>query len=247
MADATVYGRIHNSIDALSGVSANSQKVHVNSNSSRFGVKGSADLGDGLTGVFQAESGISTVGGGGEDGNGGAGGTSSTGQLFTNSRDVYIGLSSADYGTLLVGRLPAANQWVYDSNLFADQIGDAATFTNAGIPGRVNGAVHYVTPKIADMLTLTATWLPASGLEAQQNTTTAPTPRASNTVGFYAAANVVGADIKVVYFDVNGSAVKPLSIAASYDLGNGAMVTGQYVSVNTQGGPTDNVFNVGGQ
>lgn len=37
MADATVYGRVHLSLDDVSGIAANKNNLALNSNSSRFG------------------------------------------------------------------------------------------------------------------------------------------------------------------------------------------------------------------
>ena len=112
MAEATVYGRIHASIDSVSGIAAEKNNLSVNDNSSRFGVKGSQALDGGLTALYQIESGVNANG-------------TQAGGTFPGVRDTYIGLTGS-YGTFLTGRLPAANQYVYDSNMFADQLGDAS-------------------------------------------------------------------------------------------------------------------------
>src|SRR3989304_7230368 len=89
MADATVYGRVHASLDSVSGIAANKNNLALNSNSSRFGVKGSTDLDGGLKAMFQLESGVNSAGGTVPDGNGG----NATVQAFSKARDMYIGLS----------------------------------------------------------------------------------------------------------------------------------------------------------
>ncbi len=69
--ELTVYGRIHVSADSISGIAANKNDIALNSDSSRFGVKGEHDLGNGLKGLFQLESGVNAVGRNVPDGNGG--------------------------------------------------------------------------------------------------------------------------------------------------------------------------------
>jgi predicted porin len=63
-ADTTVYGRMHVSIDLfdVDGADApgnGTDGVGVSSNSSRLGVKGAHDLGNGLKGIWQIEAGVS--------------------------------------------------------------------------------------------------------------------------------------------------------------------------------------------
>ena len=69
----------------------------VSSNSSRLGVKGSEDLGDGLTAVWQIES-LINIG----DATG-TSGSASTGGAIGN-RNTFLGLSSATAGTVVLGR-----------------------------------------------------------------------------------------------------------------------------------------------
>ncbi|MCW8828064.1 MAG: porin, partial [Gammaproteobacteria bacterium] len=114
MADIDIYGKVHLSADSLDNDTTSS--TYLSSNSSRLGVKGSTDFENGLTGMFQLEGGISMSDDGSAD------------TRWGTTRDSYLGLKGG-FGTLLAGRLPAANQYVYDANLFADQVGDAGTFT----------------------------------------------------------------------------------------------------------------------
>jgi predicted porin len=140
--NVTVYGQAHVSVDRSDD--GETSRTLTASNSSRLGFKGTEDLGNGLKAVFQFETGVGMDGQGGNDGNGGP---QSAGRLFTNGRDTYVGLSSA-FGTIHVGRLPGANLWVYESNQFADQVGDAGNFTGAFFPGRLNNAIAYMTPDL---------------------------------------------------------------------------------------------------
>lgn len=243
------YGRIHASLDSVTGngtVAGASAKnnISLNDNSSRFGLKGSHDIGNGLTGVFQAEAAL--------DGNGKGG----TGAL-PGLRDTYIGLAGG-FGTVLVGKLPAANQYVYDSNLFADQLGDAANLTGDLMPGRANAALHYVAPKFGDV-TVALTYLPATSLQSTLGNYVAATDKADNSAGFTAAYAANGVTAKLAYFNIglgtqalsgyaNGK-LQPLSIAGSYDFGSG-MLSAQYVSVklnNAGASSTRNIYNIGGK
>ena len=63
MADATVYGKVHMSVDSNSGYTTTATTkqngTEIVSNSSRLGVKGSEDLGGGLTALYQLETTVS--------------------------------------------------------------------------------------------------------------------------------------------------------------------------------------------
>ena len=240
MAEVAVYGRIHTSVDSISGVAAQTDSIYVNSNSSRFGVKGSEDLGKGVKGVFQIESGITSTQTK-EDGNG----VVASGSLFTKQRDTYVGLSGG-FGTFLTGRLGGSNQYVYDSNLFGDQIGDAATFTNT-IPGRVNGALFYQTPDMGG-LKAGLSYLPATSVNDTTGNTTG-----GNSYGLKLDYANAGITANFAYFNVKASStttLTPMSLAGSYAFGNSAMVTAQYVKATTSVSGADttrNIYNIGGK
>ena len=238
-ADATVYGRIHVSADSISG-SAQTNNLFLNSNSSRFGVKGSEDLGGGMKALYQLEAGVNATGGGQSvgDGNGGTNSNSTTTGVFTNARDMYVGVAG-DFGAVLTGRLGGSNQYVYDSNLFGDQIGDAATFTNT-LPGRLNSVLAYATPNMNGFDALVAI-VPGSALSASNN---------SFTLKLNYAAKGIGAHLFTANAYAGNVNIKPLAIAGSYDFGAG-MVTAQYVKAKVDTGGTtttdQSIFNIGGQ
>lgn len=129
MADSMVYGKLH--LSAESQNNGTTSSGFLSSNSSRLGVKGSTDLGNGLTGLLQLEGGIAPAGA----------------NTWGATRDSFLGLKGS-FGTVLAGRLPAANQYVYDSNVFADQLGDAGNFNGKAMPGRADNALHYVSPDL---------------------------------------------------------------------------------------------------
>lgn len=257
MADITVisnvdiYGRAHLSVDHISGIAANTNKASLNSNSSRFGVKGSKDLGNtGLKGMFQLESGVNLVGGTNPDGNGGTG--TANGQVFTTARDMFLGLGGS-FGTVKGGRMGGANQWVYDSNLFADQLGDAGNFNSGrGVGGRLSGILMYETPDMSGFKGA-LTYIPAASLDA------APTT-GKNSYGLKLDYANMGFGGHLAYFDVGTNLTgvttknKNTSVAGSYDFGAG-MVTAQYVRSKVDNptagvvsaSNTQNVYNIGGK
>lgn len=142
--DMNIYGVAHASVDSVD--SGSSTDTHVASNSSRLGFKGGQDLkGGALKAIFQYEQGVDLTGQGSNDGNGGPGNQS--GGLFTNTRDAWVGLSGKA-GAIKLGRVGGLNQWVYDYNLFADQVGDLGNiWGGSGLAGRISNTVSYDTPQ----------------------------------------------------------------------------------------------------
>lgn len=107
---------------------------------SRWGLKGTEDLGSGYHTVFRLESGF----------NASTGTLAQGGRLF--GRQAYIGISSDRYGTLTLGRQydPTVDMWS-DLTAAGNWAGDVASHPfdndNADYDFRVNNAVKYVTPK----------------------------------------------------------------------------------------------------
>ncbi len=156
--ELSIYGVGHLSADSIDTDSDSSGYIH--SNSSRLGVKGSHDVGNGATILFQYESGVDLTGSGTGDGNGGA---DSDGQIFTRARDSFVGVKGG-FGTVLFGRLGALNQWLYDYNLFGDQVGDLGNIWGGdGLPGRADHAAWYRTPSFGGA-TLALTYVPDQGV-----------------------------------------------------------------------------------
>lgn len=145
-AEVSLYGKAHLSLESQDD--GRESGIFASSNSSRLGVKGSMDFGNGFTGFAQLESGLDATGEGAARGDGNGGQPNAQGQLFTRARDTFAGLKGV-WGAVKVGRLSegGANAWVYDVNYFGDQLGDAANLTNAGAPyGRADSSVNYAMP-----------------------------------------------------------------------------------------------------
>jgi predicted porin len=105
---AVIYGNNENTGNGVgrSGIEMNSGGI----SGSRFGFRGTEDLGGGLAAIFDLEDGFSSANGK----------LSNTGDLF--GRQVYVGLSSTQYGTVTLGRRYAfMSEWV--SPLSAEGIG----------------------------------------------------------------------------------------------------------------------------
>ena len=155
-----IWGVGHLSVDNVDdGVDS---AVHIASNSSRLAFSGDQDIKHNLKVVFQYENGVDLTGQGSNDGNGGPGNQS--GGLFTNTRDAWVGLSGG-FGTLHLGRVGGLNQWVYDYNLFADQVGDLGNiWGGTGLAGRVSNSIEYITPNLGPVV-IRAVYAPDEGVD----------------------------------------------------------------------------------
>jgi len=248
--NVNMYGVAHISVDSVSGnaTTVATKRLGVNSNSSRLGVKGSEDIGNGLKAVFQFESGVNLTGGTGvNDGNG----VATTGTVFSGARDMFVGVSG-DFGSITAGRQALANQWVYDSNYFVDQLGNAAIFTDARQGGRANGMIMYKTNNMSGF-TAAVSYIPGSSLSNVSPSTT----EGKNSYGLKLNYAANGITANFGYFNLGTKVIatgvatdsKPISLAAGYDFGNGK-VSAQYVKDKLDAGgvsSTQNIYNIGGQ
>jgi predicted porin len=154
-ADTTVYGHFHMSLDRYdnggsgAAVAANAGNVAIaaapskevgllNSNSTRFGIKGNEDLGSGLKAIYQVESGAFNA----DDGSAGFGGT---------LRNTYMGFAGSSWGSVKFGRHDAPTKDLSRKiDAFNEEIGDqriaigAAAFDN-----RISNMVRYDSPSFA--------------------------------------------------------------------------------------------------
>lgn len=149
--NVTVYGQANVSFDLTDNGAVKVNKV--SSNQSRLGLKGTEDLGDGLSAVWQIEQDINI------DNATGAGGT---GALAT--RNSFAGLSSKSAGTLLAGRHDTPYKIATRGlDVFADTIADnrgmmGTTAGGATVAGtslvavhdrRVTDVVAYISPAMS--------------------------------------------------------------------------------------------------
>jgi predicted porin len=182
-----LYGRANLGLDYYSATGARDQgatpgsqlnyegRMRVYDNSSRVGLRGTEDLGNGLKAIFQIETGVN-VDNGSNIGQGGQG-NGSTG--FWASRDSYVGLDS-NFGRLTFGR-----QSIYYSNGVNAQF--SANYINTEVPwtdGRAFGRVRvpasrqsnvvlYTTPTFSGLNA--SLYYSPNAQEAVQNNATADT------------------------------------------------------------------------
>lgn len=232
-ANIDLYGVAHVSGDSVDN-GTNSTAVFA-SNSSRLGVKGSADIGHGLTALGQFEVGVDLTGTGRDDGNGGD--YDNKAAMFTSARDSFVGVKG-DFGTVIAGNLPGVNQWMYDYNLFADQIGDLGNiWGNAGIGiDRASNTVAYFIPTIVPGLSGDIAYVS----DQNQNTGTQLT-------GVLVKANYENSGFKVGvgYLALNNEALTSpasdpteLAVTASYTADNFSIGGGVLQSSNVAAGNT---------
>jgi predicted porin len=148
MADTTLYGQLHASVDALSGAT---DSTSVSTNSSRIGVKGSAELNGGLKAIYQAEWGMDT---GGKDNDGT---TKSKATAITN-RNQVVGVAGG-FGAVLLGRHDTPFKIVgRKADLFwSTQLGQNRNIVNPGAWDlRPNNVIAYQSPKIGGFQALAA-------------------------------------------------------------------------------------------
>ena len=161
MADATIYGLMHVSID--SGDDGQESSLYWQSNSSRLGFKGSEDLGGGLKAIWQIESSI------------GVGSASSS----LAGRNTYVGLQGG-WGTLLGGRHDTPFKSVSRKfDLFGDQVGDTRNLnngtdglgqgSNVGFDLRTVDTVAYVTPTFGGGFNVAVAYVLEDGPDSEQD------------------------------------------------------------------------------
>ncbi|MDB5991481.1 MAG: porin [Herbaspirillum sp.] len=164
--NVTVYGRLYPSINnlSLSGASGvgststlstgssapNLSVTSMESPNSRLGFRGTEDLGDGLSAIFQLEIGFS----------------SNTGALSTAntpfSRDTFVGLSSKTFGTIRLGNMDTVYKSLGDQMPFlgitsgnfmsTSSILSKSTFTTDSASSfhlRRQNSVYYTSPTVA--------------------------------------------------------------------------------------------------
>lgn len=128
-ANVNIYGVMHGSVDFVStgsaGATSSQSQTKVSSNQSRFGFKGTEDLGGGTNAFFQLENGINID-------NSTAAGAASAGSL--NNRNTFVGIGGESWGSVLLGN----NDSPYKSStrgmdLFADTIGDNRSLMGGGV------------------------------------------------------------------------------------------------------------------
>lgn len=194
--NVTVYGVANVSYDlvttksaAVAGVTTNK----VSSNTSRIGLKGSEDLGDGLSAIWQVESLINIDNAGGTGPNGVAGTAGVTPVQAGNTlggRNTFAGLSSATAGTVIMGRHDTPyNISTRKMDLFTDGLADNRSLMGgnggtaaAAFDGRQPDVLAYISPTMMGGFTGAIAYL---NLAEAANTAVAKKASAWSMAGMY--------------------------------------------------------------
>ncbi|AUT62532.1 porin [Paraburkholderia terrae] len=145
----TLYGTIDTGITYVHNASGNNSLWSLGNTSAgnlsgtRWGLKGSEDLGAGLKAIFQLESGFDP----------------STGKMGQGSRlfgrQAFVGLSQDQYGSITLGRqydpLIDLVQGITADNYFGSAFATAGDVDNYDNSFRVNNAVKYTSPVFAGL------------------------------------------------------------------------------------------------
>ena len=170
--NVTVYGVANVSYDMTKTGTVNPANSFssnkVSSNTSRIGLKGTEDLGDGLSAIWQIETLINLD----NNTNGAPGNTAATNTL--GGRNTFAGLSSKTAGTVLLGRHDTPyNISTRKLDIFADGIADNRSIMGGGLglqtvgasfDGRQPNVVAYISPAMSG---LTAAIAYVAGAEGQ--------------------------------------------------------------------------------
>jgi len=183
-AAADVYGIMHASIDMVNdGEVTNSKSTNqLNSNRSRVGLKGSEDLGNGLSAIWQAEGTVMIDNGG-----------------FNLNRNTFLGLATADMGTVLVGRHDTPYKMATRKlDVFKDTQADTRDGGVNGLGGmlhhdqRLNNVIAYISPDFSGLTVAAATVF-----GAESSPTTTPSADKKGTIlslaGMYNRDNIYAA------------------------------------------------------
>ena len=200
MAEATLYGNVHVSINDFDTAS----DLDMTSNTSSIGVKGSEDLGDGMKALYKAEFQLDPAEGGFTGGNASNTASTTNGNALT-SRDMWVGLKGG-MGTLKLGTMssnykqmggkvdPLYRTRLEGRGFLGTQSSDL--HGGRGIDrGRQTNTVQYSSPKMG-------------GIQLVANTTVSGAADETNGVGVRYATNDLMAYLDWIDNSASGDAVK---------------------------------------
>ncbi|HUG23336.1 porin, partial [Piscinibacter sp.] len=236
----TLYGVVDAYVQAANGASTVSRVQSGGLSGSRFGLKGSEDLGAGLRGIFTIESGINL-----DDGTSGQGAfwgrqafvglASPNGQLTLGRQYGSVFSLSSDFSVFSNGPIGASTAVIGGFGGYEPVRGSANSGTGNGGPSRVNNSIKYESPSFSGFK---AGALVGLGEVAGSTTKT----RVADVYGRYTAGpldamvSLVDDRIRATDFDV-----RTISAAAAYNFGS-YRLTGGAITVNDR-----SVANVDGE
>jgi len=143
--NVTIYGRLNTTVERIDRDGQNSTELR--NNASRIGFKGSEDLGNGLKAHFVIEHGFES--------DTGAQTTSSNVAGTFWGREATVGLTSANFGTVRIGNMPASEAYFATADYVSMHNHDTGTSSDAFYALgfqiatlRLTNAVAYTSPVI---------------------------------------------------------------------------------------------------
>ena len=226
--NVTVYGKADLSYDSIkTGTATNgtagTTSNRVSSNTTLIGLKGSEDLGDGLSAIWQVES-LILVG----NTAGVATSTTAASNAQIGNRNTFLGLSSASAGTVVMGRHDTPykiSTRAYD--VFGDGIADSRALTGGGVAaaasfdGRQDQVVAYISPKLGGVATLAVGYVNLAPLD---NVATQAKNSAVSVAGMFDIGSGFGAALAYEAHDFGAAGVTAATkenatkIGASYTM-----------------------------
>jgi len=179
-AEANISGQANMSIDMVNdGVVNNSQSANqLNSNQSRVVLKGSDDLGNGLSAMYQLDWRFTIDDGGG----------------FGLGGNNFLGMKSGDMGTLMVGKIDAPYKSAFRKlDVFGDVAGDNRSGVGAHNGGlfetdlRLNNVIAYASPNFSGVS------VSAASVFGAETPTAAKKGQALSLAATYGADNIYAA------------------------------------------------------
>lgn len=256
MADVTVYGRAHVSVDYLDD-GARYSETNLSSNSSRLGFKGDHEINPDLKAFFQIEQQINFTTG------------SSSGGTSFATRDTFVGLGG-NFGAIQVGRFDSPFKVARGPfNLFGDQVGDMnnlARVTAGRLDERYDNTIQYTTPDFSGFNVKVA----YSMYQGQSLNTVDDTSNNEDSDAFSASLNYLGGPLEasLAYEQVEEDTLRPgvtsnrgeadsIRAAAAYKLTDAFKLVGFYQTTDFSGVSTTtsaqrdagtfNVYGLGGE
>lgn len=166
--NVVVYGKLSADVESVRASAVNgaanvnpTSRSRVSSNASRFGIKGSEDVADGLQAIYQVETRVNLVGNETTTGTttvtGAAGATATTTTnvgVFNGLRNSNVGLKGG-FGTLFVGHWDTPFKSIHNKVELFDNSTIATTTALLGNPGtgtnfnqRYNSSIQYWSPDL---------------------------------------------------------------------------------------------------
>jgi predicted porin len=200
VADVFLGSKKLNAVTVVNGnqlVATNNRQTVVDTsglNSSRWGLRGIEDLGNGMKGVFVLESGFNI------DTGVAAGGVNAAGATVLFNRQAFVGLDSNSFGTVSLGRHYSAYETVRSGFLSAQGNSTAFDATNGTqfTPANANAVVAFANAAVPTAAQATAAATAVNVLGSRIGAWVGYQTRVDNSVR-YATPNFSGFTGEVVY------------------------------------------------